>query len=445
MSGTMAETTSTTVEEVLLEEGAEAGDQGVVAKNAASAYVDPDEGVLSKYISKPFQIARYQALVSDERVLGNSLNAVRFAVFADTFNARILQPNYAIMVSPDTHEDSFESTAPFDFSSATYFIPMTAMLGMAIASAVTGKLSDRIGRKPVITFCLAASMVGSAVKWSLRGTFWGFCIANFFNGLVSGSLPVALAYISDVFVSPSTKSKQFGIAVSFLIVGNSTGGIIAILMEAEGLFAPLWVGVAIMAIATLVAVVFMVEPGQLQIAPTADEDEQEEQKGPETIDQGTMYHILAGAMADVFGSKALFPLCLSPLAFNAFYRDFVDRGEEPIMSLTAYKWLSVLVALTVLPATLMSPTIFNKLGLAGGCVLANFITGLLTIALLLIGSVEPTSTGYFAGFVAFMYIGFPFTVFSQLVSAPPRGLFGNYPLAKTRLTHPMVSYRILVD
>lgn len=81
---------------------------------------------------------------------------------------------------------------------------------MAVASAVTGRLSDRIGRKPVILFCLSMSMVGSAVKYLLRNTFWGFCIANFFNGLLSGSLPVALAYVSDVFSSPSTKSAEFG-------------------------------------------------------------------------------------------------------------------------------------------------------------------------------------------------------------------------------------------
>lgn len=81
---------------------------------------------------------------------------------------------------------------------------------MAVASAVTGRLSDKIGRKPVILFCLSASMIGSAVKYFLRHTFWGFCIANFFNGLLSGSLPVALAYVSDVFSSKGKKSKEFG-------------------------------------------------------------------------------------------------------------------------------------------------------------------------------------------------------------------------------------------
>lgn len=105
--------------------------------------------------------------------------AIRFAVFSDCVNGMILQPNYAIMVSPDAHEESFPSTAPFDFSSATYFIPMTAMLGMAVASAVTGRLSDKIGRKPVILFCLSASMIGSAVKYFLRHTFWAFVLPTF--------------------------------------------------------------------------------------------------------------------------------------------------------------------------------------------------------------------------------------------------------------------------
>jgi len=120
-------------------------------------------------------------------------------------------------------------------------------------------------------------------------------------------------------------------------------------------------------------------------------------------------------MADNFGSSGLFPLCLAPLAFDHFCTDFLP--EDPVLTLNGYKWMSVMVALTVIPSTLMTPWLFNKIGPAGGCVFGNLMTAVLTVSLLLLASGEANS-GYLAGFVVMMYIGFPFTVFSQVSTQP---------------------------
>ena len=79
--------------------------------------------------------------------------------------------------------------------------------------------------------------------------------------------------------------------------------------------------------------------------------------------------------------------------------------------------MSVLVSLMVIPSTVITPWVFKKIGAAGGCVFGNFMTGILPIALLQLGSQDP-STGYLAGFIAAMYMGFPFTVISQLSTGP---------------------------
>ena len=103
--------------------------------------------------------------------------------------------------------------------------------------------------------------------------------------------------------------------------------------------------------------------------------------------------------------------------FNAYYADFVREDLEPIMSQVAYKWISVLVALTVIPGTLISPPIYARVGPAGGCIVGNIITGIVTIGLLLIG-IQTPSTALFGVFVAVLYVGFPFTVLSQLSTGP---------------------------
>lgn len=108
----------------------------------------------------------------------------------------------------------------------------------------------------------------------------------------------------------------------------------------------------------------MIEPGDSRLLDATDDKlamEEDIVVRPETIDKMTMYNIVGGAVLDNVGSTGLFPLCLSPLALNAFYGQFVSNGEEPIMSIEAYQWLSVCVALLVIPSTQLTPTSFIRL------------------------------------------------------------------------------------
>lgn len=185
--------------------------------------------------------AKYQ-LVSDDKARKNSLLALQIAVSVAAINSKMLSPNYPLMVRPGTHQDSFPSTEPFAVNSATYFLPMMTLLGIAIASLFLGPLSDRVGRKKVMFVLSLVSTVGSIVKYFMRGTFWGYCIVSLIFGFFLGNLPVAMAYIGDVFTDQEKKEQQLGIIVACFVMGNSGGGIIAILMEESGLFSPLWVG-----------------------------------------------------------------------------------------------------------------------------------------------------------------------------------------------------------
>lgn len=74
-------------------------------------------------------------------------------------------------------------------------------------------------------------------------------------------------------------------------------------------------------------------------------------------------------------------------------------------------------ALVVIPSTMFTPHVFNKVGAAAGCVFGNLMTAVITVALLLIGT-GTANTAHLAGFATVMYIGFPFTVVSQLSTGP---------------------------
>mmetsp|Transcript_1212 Transcript_1212/g.2317 ORF Transcript_1212/g.2317 Transcript_1212/m.2317 type:complete len:705 (-) Transcript_1212:1035-3149(-) len=370
-----------------------------------------------------YVLPRKFRLRTEENARKYSVWSVNFIILASAVNTKMLNPNFAIMCTPGAHEDSFDSTEPFGFNSATYFLPMTTLIGVAISSVFIGKLSDRYGRKILLLILGWISAAGSIVKFYTSGTFWGFCLSNFIFGFFLGNLPVGMAYVGDIEPSKKKKDEMLGALVGMFVLGNSGGGIIAVLMNDSGLFAPLWVGAGIMVIAAITTHVYMIEPGDEVLEPGVDEKliltDDEDIIRPDIIDKKTLWNIVGGAILDNIGSTGLFPLCLSPLALTEFYSDFVGANppQDPIMTITAYQWLSVCVALLVIPATQMTPYCFVKLGVAGTCVFGNFCTAVVTGLLLLIGNL-PSTTLAFGFFVAVMYGGFPFTVFSQLTTGP---------------------------
>lgn len=322
------------------------------------------------------------------------------------------------MVTPNATPDSWDSTEPFDFNSATYFLPLCTLISVAIASLFVGQISDKVGRKSVLMKMGILSTIGSIVKYFTRNTFWSFCISNLIFGLFLGNLPVAMAYIGEMFHSKKEKEDQLGVIVGCFVMGNSGGGIIAILMAESGLFAPLWVGAGLMALSCLGMSRYMIEPTKEKLVRGDGEEEDENTiKRPDAIDKCGVGNIIIGALLDNIGSTGLFPLCLSPLAIEQYYADLVDQGLDPIMSINGYMWLSVMVALMVIPSTYMTPYVFSKIGVAGACVLGNILTGFVTMGLLFIGN-GVANEAHFIGFVVVMYGGFPFTVFSQLTTGP---------------------------
>eukprot|EP00934_Nitzschia_sp_Nitz4_P006897 Nitzschia sp. Nitz4//scaffold25_size161228//144463//149493//NITZ4_002455-RA/size161228-augustus-gene-0.119-mRNA-1//1//CDS//3329544661//6887//frame0 len=384
-----------------------------IASNAASR-------LLKKGYDASELPTRYR-LMSEKKAMDRSMNAILFTVVAAAISTRLLTPNFPIMVTQGAHPDSFPDTEPFDFNSATYFLPMCSLLGVAAASAFVGKISDKIGRKKVLVALAVVSAVGGIVKYFCRARFWPYCTAEFFFGFFLGNLPVALAYLGDVATSKHDKEAKLGVLVGGYVIGLSGGGMISILLNDVGLFTPQLVSAGITGLSAILVAVFMIEPGknvdhgpEFEIPDDADDDAVVR---PKEIDVKALVHIIVGAVADNFGSTALVPLCLSPLAFKHYYLHFIEEGEDPIMELTGFQWLSVMVAFVVVPSAVATPAVFRVMGVAGTCVFGNLMTGVVTLVLLLIGNAAATR-GWFFVFAFACYVGFPFTVFSQLTTGP---------------------------
>jgi DHA1 family tetracycline resistance protein-like MFS transporter len=112
---------------------------------------------------------------------------------------------------------------------AVTWLLATYSLGQLFTAPLWGRLSDRIGRRPV----LIASLLGSALAYLWLGAasrLWMLFAARAVAGACAGNIAAAQAYIADV-TAPDNRAKGMGlIGAAFglgFIVGPAVGGFLA--------------------------------------------------------------------------------------------------------------------------------------------------------------------------------------------------------------------------
>jgi DHA1 family tetracycline resistance protein-like MFS transporter len=98
-----------------------------------------------------------------------------------------------------------------------------------VAAPFWGRLSDRIGRRPVLLFSLAGAIL--AYLWlGVAEELWALFAARAVGGFMAGNISAAFAYVADI-TTRETRAKGMGIigaafALGFTI-GPAIGGILA--------------------------------------------------------------------------------------------------------------------------------------------------------------------------------------------------------------------------
>jgi MFS transporter, DHA1 family, tetracycline resistance protein len=103
-----------------------------------------------------------------------------------------------------------------------------SMMSM-LAAPLWGRLSDRVGRRPVLMASMAAAAL--AYLWlAVADTLWMVFAARAFAGACAGDLSAARAYVADVTL-PEARAKGMGmIGAAFgmgFIIGPVIGGLVA--------------------------------------------------------------------------------------------------------------------------------------------------------------------------------------------------------------------------
>lgn len=97
-------------------------------------------------------------------------------------------------------------------------------------SPVLGKLSDRIGRKPVIIIALVGSSVGSFITGA-AGALWVLFLGRFIDGASGASIAVAQGAVADI-APPEQRARLMGmLGAAFglgFVLGPAIGGLAAL-------------------------------------------------------------------------------------------------------------------------------------------------------------------------------------------------------------------------
>ncbi len=149
-----------------------------------------------------------------------SLGAIFLTIFLDLLGFGLVMPFLA-----EEARDTFGATAFVGtLLSAVYSLMQFLFV------PVWGRLSDRVGRRPVLLWSIAATglaMAGLGVGLAWGGSILWLFAARIFSGIATANLGTASAYIADV-TKPEERAKGMGlIGMAFglgFILGPGIGG-----------------------------------------------------------------------------------------------------------------------------------------------------------------------------------------------------------------------------
>jgi DHA1 family tetracycline resistance protein-like MFS transporter len=120
-----------------------------------------------------------------------------------------------------------------------------------LAAPLLGDWSDRYGRRPVLIFSLAGTVV-SFVMLALAHSITMLFVARIVDGLSGGNISTARAYVADI-TQPKDRARAYGIIGAAFGLGFIVGPALSGVLASVSYSAPIWAAAAITMVATLMA------------------------------------------------------------------------------------------------------------------------------------------------------------------------------------------------
>jgi len=125
------------------------------------------------------------------------------------------------------------------------------------ASPITGKLSDRFGRKPLLLFSQTSTVIGFFLL-GIANNVWILVAARLVDGLLGSNMTVSQAYISDV-TNPKYRTKTYGYSSAIFGAGLVFGPVIGGILSTINYSVPMFFAAGVSLLSILLVVIFLPE------------------------------------------------------------------------------------------------------------------------------------------------------------------------------------------
>jgi len=125
------------------------------------------------------------------------------------------------------------------------------------ASPITGKLSDKFGRKPLLIFSQTSTFIGFLLL-GIADSVWLLVLARLVDGLLGSNMTVSHAYISDV-TNPKYRTKTFGYSSAVFGAGLIFGPVIGGLLASINYSIPMFFAAGVSLLSIILVIIFLPE------------------------------------------------------------------------------------------------------------------------------------------------------------------------------------------
>jgi MFS family permease len=152
---------------------------------------------------------------------------------------------------------------------ATLLVSIYAVCQL-VSGPLLGRISDRIGRKPLLIVSQIGTLIGLLVMASAP-SLWVLYLGRMIDGATAGNLSLAQAYISDNTV-PENRAKSFGLIGIAFGLGFFLGPSVTAFLVHYGLRAPMYAaaGLSLVSIICTTALLPNQQPSARPVRPDGD-------------------------------------------------------------------------------------------------------------------------------------------------------------------------------
>ena len=153
----------------------------------------------------------------DQQTTKRVLRLIFFIMLMDIVGMSIIFPVAPYLVQRYSNDALMVTLLTVIYAGAQFF-----------AAPALGKISDRVGRRPVLLISVFGSAIGYFI-FGLAGALWVLFLSRLIDGITGGNISTASAYIIDVS-KPEDRTKNFtllGMAYGIgFILGPALGGVL---------------------------------------------------------------------------------------------------------------------------------------------------------------------------------------------------------------------------